>query len=61
MGSPKGDVSLAVLASFAATGKENSVDFEKCLLDAMRKLDTTPAEDINCLLPYLWKKDQEKT
>ena len=60
-GSQKGGVSLAVLAGFAATCKENAVDFEKWLLDVMERLDTTPAEDIDCLLPHLWKKDQEKT
>ncbi|MGN0866616.1 MAG: transposase domain-containing protein [Oligosphaeraceae bacterium] len=61
MNSQKEGASLAFLAGFAATGKENAVDFEKWLLDVMERLDTTPAEDIDCLLPHLWKKDREKT
>lgn len=60
MGSQEGGASLAVLAGFAATCKENAVDFGKWLLDVMGRLDTTPAEDVDCLLPHLWKRDQEK-
>ena len=37
------------------------MDFGKWLLDVMGRLDTTPAEDVDCLLPHLWKRDQEKT
>ncbi len=46
---------MAVLASFAATCKENGVDFEKWLLDVLVRLDRTIPKQLPSLLPHLWK------
>lgn len=60
VGSPEGGRSMAVLASFAATCKDNGVNFEEWLLDVVRRLDTTPAKDIDCQLPHHWKAAREE-
>ncbi|MBR0458531.1 MAG: transposase domain-containing protein, partial [Victivallales bacterium] len=50
-------VSMAVLASFAATCKDNGVDFEKWLADVLLRLDSRPASGIRTLLPHNWKPE----
>ena len=55
VGGDGGGTSMAVLASFAATCKDNGVDFEKWLGDVLLRLDTCPASDIKSLLPHNWK------
>ena len=49
---------MAILASFAATCKENGVDFEKWLLDVLVRLDHTTTRQLPSLLPHLWKTAQ---
>ena len=57
VGGDNGGTSMAVLASFAATCKDNGVDFEKWLGDVILRLDTCPASGIGIgtLLPHNWK------
>ena len=55
VGGENGGTSMALLASFAATCKDNGVDFEKWLADVMFRLDTCPAGEIASLLPHRWK------
>ena len=55
MGSEGGGVSMAVLAGLAATCRENGVDFEEWLLDALPRPDTHPAARIGEPLPHEWR------
>ena len=55
MGSECGGVSMAVLAGLAATCRENGVDFEEWLLDALPRPDTHPAARIGEPLPHEWR------
>ncbi len=54
-GGQEGVRCMAVLASFAATCKENGVDFEKWLLDVLVRIDRTTPKQLPSLLPHLWK------
>jgi len=56
VGNEDGGASMAVLASFAATCKDNGVDFEEWLGDIVYRLDDTPEAKMDCLLPHLWKQ-----
>ena len=56
VGNDNGGTSMATLASFAATCKDNGVDFEKWLCDVLPRLDTTPCDRITELLPHLWQQ-----
>ncbi len=59
VGSAGGGTSMAVLASFAATCKDNGVDFERWLADVLFRLDTTPAARVAELLPHEWQKRRQ--
>jgi transposase len=54
-GSEGGGQHLAILQSFAATCKANQVNFRAWLEDVLLRLSTTPAADIDTLLPHLWQ------
>ena len=54
-GSEGGGKHLAILQSFAATCKANKVNFRTWLEDILLRLGTTPAADIDTLLPHLWQ------
>jgi len=54
-GSEGGGKHLAVLQSFAATCKANHVNFRCWLEDVLLRLGTTPAANIDTLLPHLWQ------
>ena len=56
VGNENGGTSMAVLASFAATCKDNGVDFEKWLEDVLTRLDTCKASEMRSLLPHIWKQ-----
>ena len=56
VGNENGGTSMAVLASFAATCKDNGVDFEKWLGDVLTRLDTCKASEMRSLLPHIWKQ-----
>ena len=58
VGGRDGGRRMAILASFAATCKENGVDFEKWLLDVLVRLDHTTPKQLPSLLPHLWKTAQ---
>ena len=53
-GSEEGGRHLAILQSFAATCKANNVNFRAWLEDVLTRLNTTPATQIDTLLPHLW-------
>ena len=55
VGNEGGGVSMAVLASFEATCKDNGIDFEKWLADVLVRLDCCPTADIRTLLSHNWK------
>ena len=55
VGGGDGGASMAVLASFAATCKDNGVDFEAWLADVIARLDACPASEMDSLLPHNWK------
>lgn len=50
-GSEAGGQRLAILYSFAATCKENGVYFRKWLEDVLPRLNSTPAGQIDLLIP----------
>lgn len=54
-GNDRGGEMAAVINSMAVTCKDNGVDFEAWLLDVLPRLATTPSQDIDSLLPHLWK------
>ena len=54
-GSETGGQRLAVLYSFAATCKANNICFQTWLEDFLPRLSSTPANQINFLLPPFWK------
>lgn len=54
-GSEGGGRHLAILQSFAATCKVNKVNFRTWLEDVLLRLGSTPATDIDTLLPHLWQ------
>lgn len=51
VGNRNGGASMAILASFAATCKDNNIDFEKWLADVLVRLDTTPSDQLDTRLP----------
>lgn len=55
-GSEAGGKSLAILASFAATCKKNNVNFRAWIENVLCRLNSTPAEDADFLLPHLWNE-----
>lgn len=57
VGNDGGGTSMAVLASFAATCRENGIDFETWLLDVLFRLDACPASELKTLLPHNWKPE----
>ena len=59
MGSECGGVSMAVLAGFAATCRENGVDFEEWLSDVLPRPDTHPVASIGELLPHEWRNRRD--
>lgn len=61
VGNDNGGTSMATLASFAATCKDNDVDFEAWLCDVLLRLDTTPYDRITELLPHAWKKSKQNS
>ena len=56
VGNENGGTSMATLASFAATCKDNGVNFEEWLADVLVRIDTIQASRITELLPHLWKQ-----
>ena len=50
-GSEAGGQRLAILYSFAATCKANGICFRKWLEDVLPRLNATPAEQIDSLIP----------
>ena len=54
-GSETGGQRLAVLYSFAATCKANNICFRNWLEDVLPRLSSTPASQIDSLLPPFWK------
>ena len=50
-GSEAGGQRLAILYSFAATCKANGICFRKWLEDVLPRLNSTPAEQIDSLIP----------
>ena len=50
-GSEAGVQRLAILYSFAATCKANGICFRKWLEDVLPRLNATPAEQIDSLIP----------
>ena len=55
-GSEKGGQNLAILYSFAASCKANGIPLRQWLEDVLPRLTTTPASQIDTLLPHLWKE-----
>lgn len=58
--SETGGQNLAILFSFAETCKANNVNFRLWLENVLPCLNTTPANQIDTLLPHLWQPDSEK-
>lgn len=56
-GSETGGQRLAILYSFAATCKANNICFRQWLEDVLPRLSSTPANQIESLLPPNWKSD----
>jgi len=56
-GSEAGGKHLAMLAGFAATCRKNNKNFRQWLQDILVKLGTTPANQVDSLLPHLWNGD----
>jgi len=54
-GSEGGGQHLAILHSFAATCHAHNVNFSSWLEDVLAKLNSTPAAEIDSLLPHLWQ------
>ena len=54
-GNDRGGEMAAVINSMVVTCKDNGVDFEAWLLDVLPRLATTPSQDIDILLPHVWK------
>jgi transposase len=53
--SEEGGQNLAIIFSFSETCKANNVNFRFWLEDVLPRLNTTPASEIDTLLPHLWK------
>ena len=47
---------LAIMQSMAATCKANRVNFRAWMEDVLVRISTTPAAEIDSLLPHLWKQ-----
>ncbi len=58
--SETGGQNLAILYSFAATCKANGVNYRQWLEDVLVRINTTPASQIDSLLPHNWKNSQPK-
>lgn len=58
--SEAGGQNLAILYSFAATCKANSVNYRQWLEDVLVRINTTPASQIDSLLPLNWKNSQSE-
>lgn len=58
--SEAGGQNLATLFSFSETCKANNVNFRLWLEDVLPRLNTTPASEIDTLLPHLWQAPSEK-
>jgi len=56
-GSEPGGQHLAIMQSMAATCKANSVNFRAWMEDVLVRISTTPAAEIDSLLPHLWKQE----
>ncbi len=56
-GSETGGQRLAILYSFAASCKANNICFRQWLEDVLPRLSSTPANQIESLLPTNWKSD----
>ena len=50
----------AVINSMAATCEANKVIFKTWLIDVLPRLAATPDNDIDILLPHLWKPQAKK-
>ncbi|WP_368506827.1 transposase domain-containing protein [Victivallis sp. Marseille-Q1083] len=46
---------MAILFSFAAACKANAVNYRQWLEDVLIRINTTPASQIDSLLPQNWK------
>ena len=57
--SEAGGQNLATLFSFSETCKANNVNFRLWLEDILPRLNTTPASEIDTLLPHLWQASSE--
>jgi len=58
-GSETGGQRLAILYSFAASCKANNICFRKWIEDILPRLSSTPASQIESLLPPNWKSATE--
>lgn len=56
-GNESGGQNLAIMQSMASTCKVNNVNFRAWLEDVLVKISSTPATEIDSLLPHLWKPD----
>ncbi len=55
-GNEEGGRRLAILLSLAATCKANKINVQQYFEDVLQKIHTTPANQIETLLPHLWNK-----
>ncbi len=56
-GSEPGGQHLAIMQSMAATCKANNINFRAWMEDVLVRISTTPAAEIDSLLPHLWKQE----
>jgi transposase len=56
-GSEAGGQNLAMLLSLTASCKQNNINPQAYLEDILTRIHTTPAKDIDTLLPHLWKPE----
>jgi len=55
VGGEGGGQRFAILRSFATTYEANGINFRSWLEDVLPRLGSTPAKDVDSLLPHLWK------
>jgi hypothetical protein len=55
-GNETGGQNLAIILSFVETCRANKISFRVWLEDILRRLSSTPAKEIESLLPQNWKR-----
>lgn len=58
VGNEAGGETSAIINSLAVTCKENKVDFEAWMADILPRLGKTACQDIDELLPHIWRQSQ---